>query len=557
MNMLFIGHVAIFLLAAVLCLVAIPRALTIQHRDTRRGFVAILVTTSLWSVGYVGYFLIPNEFWKVTLYTFGIIAAFACVGAWLYFSAAYTGRPPHQAPYRRSLVAVFLFVVLTKLTNPIHNGYFTTEWVTEPFPHLAINHGLLHWVTLGASYVVVGISFFMLFERFHSAGANTKPLLGLVWLTALPIGLNIFSITNSSVLELWYEPIGVAMFALGTLFVYFRRFEAIQFAGESDQPTIFLDGDSCIRDFNTAASTLFPELKGSLGNPIETVLPEGVSNSTDGGDVYTVESDDKSKYYHISVNSFSASGVTTGKLISISDVTEREQYRRALEIKTEQLETLNRLVRHDIRNDMAVVLGWGETLHEHVDPAGKDALERVLRKSKHVIELTDISRDFVESLTGSGELHIKTVDLKEYLDIEIETARESYPHARIQVSDQIPIVSIRANELLSSVFRNLLNNAVQHSDKEIPEITVTVEDHSDSVRVRIEDNGPGIPDSLRDAIFGRGVKGPDSEGTGTGLYLVHTLVGVFGGSVWVEDSEQNGAVFVVELLKATGDSQAP
>ena len=50
-------------------------------------------------------------------------------------------------------------------------------------------------------------------------------------------------------------------------------------------------------------------------------------------------------------------------------------------------------------------------------------------------------------------------------------------------------------------------------------------------------------------IFGKGSMGPESPGTGVGLYLVHMLVEQYGGEVWVQDNDPTGAVFVVELPK--------
>jgi signal transduction histidine kinase len=549
MNILFFGHVALFLVAAGLCFASLPRARTIQHRETRDGFVAVLITCGLWASGYVGYFVLPGPTLKVVLYTIGLIAALACVGAWLYFSAAYTGRSLRQAPYRRGILGIFLALVLVKITNPIHNLYFTTEWATDPFPHLAIQQGVLHWVVLGASYVAIGISFFMLLERFYYAGADTTPLVALLAVTALPIGLNILSVTESALLPFWYEPIGVAVFAVGTLFVYRRRFEAIQWAGESDTPVIFLDQGSRIRDYNKAAVALFPDLEGAIGRPVSSVLPRVGAQLEDGGGLLPIEADDEIRFYQLSTSPFMTGDVVTGRLVSISDVTGSEQYKHELETKTEQLETLNRLVRHDIRNDMTVILAWAEMLSDHVDEEGEDAVTRIRRKSEHVVELTDVARDVVNSLTDARDLELAPIDLAEYLDLEVETARETYPDARFHVPTEIPPVSVQANEMLESVFRNLLNNAVQHNDKETPEITVTVEEHAATVHVRVADNGPGIPDPQKDGIFGKGEKGLDSSGTGIGLYLVNTLVESYDGAVWIEDAEPEGAIFVVELVK--------
>ncbi|MGM0592420.1 MAG: sensor histidine kinase [Halobacteriota archaeon] len=101
--------------------------------------------------------------------------------------------------------------------------------------------------------------------------------------------------------------------------------------------------------------------------------------------------------------------------------------------------------------------------------------------------------------------------------------------------------------MLGSVFRNLLKNAIQHNDKEVSEVTVSTVPEGDHVVVRIADNGPGVPDGQKEDIFGKGKKGLESEGTGIGLYLVQTVVEGYGGQVWVEDNEPEGAVFAVRL----------
>lgn len=245
-----------------------------------------------------------------------------------------------------------------------------------------------------------------------------------------------------------------------------------------------------------------------------------------------------------------AGEVQTGELVTLTDVTDRESYRQQLEEKAEQLEVLNRVIRHDIRNDMHVILAWSEQLQDHVADEGADALDRVLRKSRHVIELTDIARDFVESLADEQTTELEPIALDEVLASELTTVRDSHSDALFRVSGEIPQVAVRANEMLSSVIRNLFENAVQHNDKETPEITVTCEETAETVRVRIADNGPGIPDNQKEQIFGKGDKGLDSPGTGIGLYLVHTLTEQFDGDVWVEDNEPDGSVFIVELLKA-------
>ena len=123
----------------------------------------------------------------------------------------------------------------------------------------------------------------------------------------------------------------------------------------------------------------------------------------------------------------------------------------------------------------------------------------------------------------------------------------SYPGATLEFGTEIPSVTLAASDMISSVFRNLLKNAIQHNNKEVAEVIVSATDHGDTVTVTIADNGPGVPDDQKEAVFGKGERGLDSTGTGIGLHLVDTLVNVHDGEVWIEDNEPEGAIFTVEL----------
>ena len=246
------------------------------------------------------------------------------------------------------------------------------------------------------------------------------------------------------------------------------------------------------------------------------------------------------------------------------DIDNQKRNQLKLARRTEQLEALNRVVRHDIRNDMNVLHMWAKELEEHVDEAGVEALEQILTSSRHIIELTEVAREFIESLGAvEDELDMEPVDLRETLSNEINTQRGAYPEADFDVRGELPSVTVRANGMLSSVFRNLLVNAIEHNDSARPIVMVSVTVQEQTVEIRITDNGPGIADALKDEVFGKGTKGL-SGGTGIGLYLVETLVDSYGGDVWIsdkerpdfppgrsatDDNESIGAVFVVELPK--------
>lgn len=228
------------------------------------------------------------------------------------------------------------------------------------------------------------------------------------------------------------------------------------------------------------------------------------------------------------------------------DITELKTYERRLERQRDNLEVLNQVVRHDIRNDLQLVLTYAEILDRRVDDEQSNYVNQVLTAARDAIAITETARDVTEVMLKS-DVDPFPVRLGYVLEDQIESIRSNYENATITVDESVPDVTVPADDMLSSVFRNLLSNAIQHNDKENPEVVISATVADDDVVVRIADNGPGIPDEHKEEIFDQGGMGLESEGTGLGLYLVETLVERYGGTVRVEDNEPTGSVFVVRL----------
>ena len=90
------------------------------------------------------------------------------------------------------------------------------------------------------------------------------------------------------------------------------------------------------------------------------------------------------------------------------------------------------------------------------------------------------------------------------------------------------------------------------------EIEVTVEPSGDSLRVIVDDSGPGVPPDLRGKVFDPfyTTKPPD-KASGLGLAMCQRIVSELGGRIWVEDSPLGGARFVVELPAEAGRNAVP
>ncbi len=166
--------------------------------------------------------------------------------------------------------------------------------------------------------------------------------------------------------------------------------------------------------------------------------------------------------------------------------------------------------------------------------------------------------DNVRKLQKIRSSNLKNIEisLDEALDGSIKQYDRSNPDKSINVDYGNGSHIVKANELLQDVFANLIGNAIKHSNGSKVDISIKLEDTQDNgkkfYKISIEDNGPGIPDDMKDRIFNRLQRGETkARGMGLGLYLVKSLVVSYHGNIWAEDRVQGdytkGSRFVVML----------
>ena len=201
---------------------------------------------------------------------------------------------------------------------------------------------------------------------------------------------------------------------------------------------------------------------------------------------------------------------------------------------------LNRLLRHDILNDLAVIQSHAAILEDHVDQEGEPWLETLSTQSEDATELIKSSRTVTETVLDEADLH--SVELSPMLAAQLDTVERAFEKAEFE-SEVPPNLTVTANDALSRAFVNLLSNAVEHNDRDVPRVTLGVERDEETVTVSVADNGPGIPDEEKETLFE-----PAKDGDhGFGLFLSDTLVSAYDGCLTVNDNEPRGTVFEVEL----------
>lgn len=233
---------------------------------------------------------------------------------------------------------------------------------------------------------------------------------------------------------------------------------------------------------------------------------------------------------------------------------EQELKRRGdrIEQQKEQMSFFNGVLRHDILNGVMKMQLGVRRLEDHVDEQGQEYLDSLEAWISDVSSLTQKVRSVSKSVNQDSAETIEVVNIGSILEKRVEKIQKSNDCGSI-VLEATGAEAAPASDLVGEVFDNLILNAIDHhhSDPEDVHIHITVETDSESLQVRIADNGPGVPDEDKEAIF---EKGHSQGGTGFGLYFVRVMMDRYGGDVWVEDNNPRGSVFVLEFPMETDQS---
>ena len=226
------------------------------------------------------------------------------------------------------------------------------------------------------------------------------------------------------------------------------------------------------------------------------------------------------------------------------DITDRRRRER-------QLSVMDNLLRHNLRNDLGVIVGNAELIEETV-PEAADRAAVIRRTGTELLDSAEKQRGVIETLTGPTTTH--PLDLVSVVAVGVETVRDRYPDARISMStpETAPICGI--DEIEAAVVE-LIENAVTHNEAAHPTVDVTVS-VDDMVTLTVEDDGVAIPSMESSVLTGDHEMDALYHSSGLGFWLIYWAVELSAGSVAVETTAAGGNRIRVTLPAADGVSPA-
>lgn len=556
-------------LAAVVGLGTAGVALRYRDRAGAKPLAVFAVAASLWalvealSIAQSG--IETMSLWRTTALTVGAVIP----PAWLVFVRQYTGSKRFRSRkwYALLLVEPLLFWALL-MTNTESVWTESGRIAYGGFETLAIDFGLAFWAHQAYSYLLLTAGAALLVRMLLRTNRLYR-WQGTALLSAIVVPLLTNAAYSFHLLPPGIDPTAIS-YVLASVVLAITVFET-ELAGvapatrelgreaaltELDDAILILNDNDRLVDANPAGELLLGAAVedclgmeiSELSQPLARTLADSDANASTSAASRSMsprsshelefEHDGRLRYYDVRTSALdSASGFVSGRVVSLRDITGRRQ-------REQRLDVFNRLLRHNIRNELNLVRGKVELAAMEIDDE---------EASQHLTEATEAVDEIVARSNKLGRLS-RMLDDEQHgaIDIAAEVRSERAvgglaPSAGSVAVDLPRTLVVSGGGSLVAAFEELLSNGIEHNDGDDPRVRLFVDEgESDDshVVIVVSDNGPGIEQQELETIQS-GRETPLQHSSGVGLWLVTWVVERAGGTVTFEN--EDGCVVRVRL----------
>jgi len=221
------------------------------------------------------------------------------------------------------------------------------------------------------------------------------------------------------------------------------------------------------------------------------------------------------------------------------DITEKKRAEEALIEVNRKLNLLSSITRHDINNQLTVLLGYLALLRDQVhDPALAGYFSRIENAGERISAMIRFTKTY-------ENIGVHAPEWQEIHTI-VEHVASDAPLGEVRVVNDIPAgIEIFVDPLIVKVFYNLMENAVRYGEK-ITTIRFSIEERKRNLIIVCRDDGDGIPNEAKDKIFNLGY----GKNTGLGLCLTKEILSITG--ISINEAGESGAGARFEMIVPQG-----
>jgi PAS domain S-box-containing protein len=538
----------------------------LRYRDSpgANWFIAVLVTQVLYTTIYgVGFlltdptlrFAVELAFWATFLWIGPLFAGFAL---------SYTGRGGivRTLPFRATVAftALLSLLVLTMplhelvlstlfhdhvLTTLVHDLVFTEFRVVETagVAGATFTRGPVIYAAYATGAILTAGSAILLFDTVVSYGPLYRGEAIAVGLSTLPpalgvtlwtFGLPPTAINLMPVLALPHVFLDAYAFLGSDMFEFnpaTRRASERAAIDDVGTPVVIVDTDERVVTLNAEAEATFGSRKREvLGDPLESLYEGEEIDPADPPGSVSLRVDGRQRTFAVTATELTdTTGRHVGYTVVLQDVTAERQ-------RKQRLDVLNRILRHNLRNDLSVVRLYADQLAETAEDGSAELAAEIGEQASGLLDLGEKARTASEALDDDREPREFTV-AEVLADVESDL-REEYPNGTLSIMIPEALTMESDPRLLALLVRNLAENGLEHGGDDST-VEVDVQPDGDEVVVTVRDDGPGVPEHELNVLDSREETALE-HGSGLGLWLVRWSVDSLGGDLTV--STEDGTV---------------
>jgi signal transduction histidine kinase len=233
--------------------------------------------------------------------------------------------------------------------------------------------------------------------------------------------------------------------------------------------------------------------------------------------------------------------IEDGEVVRIAgfsrDVTDRRRRER-------QLVVMDNLLRHNIRNDLNVILGQAESIEEESLATAKrtNVIQRTARK---LLASAQKQREIIDLLTDRSP-GLERIDLRAVAEEMAREVQAEYTDVSVDVSG-VEDTDVRACSELPLALLELLENVAEHSGTDYSEVQVEVRRTGENAEFVVTDDLPPIPDIEANVLRGNHDMDAIYHSSGLGFWLVYWCVELSNGDIDVASAPGGGNSIVLSL----------
>ncbi|SHH43031.1 PAS domain-containing sensor histidine kinase [Halobaculum gomorrense] len=290
---------------------------------------------------------------------------------------------------------------------------------------------------------------------------------------------------------------------------------------------------------------------------LEAIHPDDVSPVVDamerlsGGESVDIEyrvnaDEDFSRWVWVQAMPIAEDGTVTRIAGFSRDVTERHR-------REQHLVVMDNLLRHNLRNDLNVILGSAEQIAaEHPEAAA--LTEQIRTTGSRLLQTANKERQIIELLVNPQ--FQEWIDLVDAVETAAERAQKRHPCSVVDYSMEFDGgESAVVPSLARTAVVELVENGIVHCDDERPPVDIAVRGGDETVEIQITDNAAALPDIEVNVLTGAHEFGRDPirHSGGLGIWLVYWCVELSNGEIVVETTEKNGNRIWISLPARTDE----